>query len=236
MGKKGNNMINRKQRLLVGAIIICHLMIPFSSEGIAFHSQQPENDIILITGFKPFGIYDVNPSEIIALDFNNTQVQYYTIKGYVLPVDYRLAPEIMKQLIETFDPVLIISLGLAGNAKTIQIESLAINLRIDPEKRIPLLTLRKLNVTGPWIQFATFDISTILSLMKENNISVEQSYFAGLYLCNAILYETLLYQTKIQESIPTGFIHVPPLKSQHAEGMDLEEMIKAVHLAITAHI
>ncbi|MDG6217943.1 MAG: hypothetical protein QCI00_00690 [Candidatus Thermoplasmatota archaeon] len=229
-------MTNRKQRLLLGAIIICHLMMPFSSEGMVFQSQQTENDIILITGFKPFDIYDVNPSELIALHFNNTQMQDYTIKGYVLPVDYLLAPEKMKQLIETFDPVLIISLGLDGNKKRIQIETLALNLRINPEKRIPFLTLKKINVTGPYIQFSTFDISNILLLLNENNISVEQSFFAGLYLCNAILYETLLYQTVIQQSIPTGFIHVPLLISQHAEGMALEDMITAVHFTIMAHI
>ncbi len=234
---KRNTMANKKHRLLIQSIIIFQLMISFSSAAMMSQSlRQPTNDIILITGFAPFDIYDVNPSELIALELNNTQIQNHTIKGYVLPVDYTKAPEKMKQLIDNFNPVLIISLGLAGNAKKIQVETLAINLRIDPTEKPVFLTLRKVNTTGPWIQLSTFDISSIISNIDKNNISVEQSYSAGLYLCNAILYETLLYQTARQQSIPTGFIHVPQMKSQQPGGMTLEEMIQAVKLSITAQM
>jgi len=199
-------------------------------------TQNNSASIILITGFKPFDIYDINPSEKIALQVNNTIFQNYTIKGYVLPVNYTTAPAKMKQLITDFNPVLILSLGLAGNAKEIQIETLGINLKINPEVKYPLLTLSKVNQTGPWIQRATYDIPKIISQIKKENISVEQSYSAGLYLCNAILYETLFYQTETTQSIPMGFIHVPQLNTQHPEGMSLDDMIHAVHAAIIAQI
>ena len=142
----------------------------------------------------------------------------------------------MKRLIADFDPMFILSLGLAGNAKTIQIETFGLNLKINPEATYPVLTLRKVNQTGPWIQQATYDIPKIISQIREENIAVEQSYSAGLYLCNAILYETLFYQTETARAIPTGFIHVPQLNTQHPDGMHLEDMITAVHSAISAQI
>jgi len=213
------------------------ILLSISSFSPALSKTQNNYDnIILITGFKPFDVYDINPSEQIALQLNNTIFQNYTIKGYVLPVNYTTAPAKMKQLITDFDPALILSLGLAGNAKEIQIETFGVNLKIDPEVKYPLLTLSKVNQTGSWIQRATYDIPKIISQIKKENISVEQSYSAGFYLCNAILYETLFYQIETDQLIPAGFIHVPQLNTQHPEGMSLDDMIHAVHAAIIAQI
>jgi pyroglutamyl-peptidase len=192
--------------------------------------------VILVTGFTPFDVYQVNPSELVVHQLNNTIIHNYSVKGYILPVNYSKAPEKMKQLITTFSPHLIISLGLAGTENKIRIEQIAINLRIDPEQTFPLLTLKKVNKSGPFFQIATYDASAIQSKITMENIPVKQSYSAGLYLCNAILYETIYYLKEKEISTPMGFIHLPPLVSQHPDGMKLETMIEAVSLAISSQI
>ncbi|MBS3778361.1 MAG: pyroglutamyl-peptidase I [Candidatus Thermoplasmatota archaeon] len=207
-----------------------------SAQSLLPTSMQQTDDLILITGFEPFSIYTKNPSEQVALQLNNTNIQNYTIKGYVLPVNYTAAPAKMKQLITQFQPSLIISLGLDGKANAICIEKIGINLRINPEAQFPLSTLKKVNDTGPWIQLATYDIVGIVNKIQQQGIAVEQSYSAGFYLCNAVLYETLFYQQEKQHSVPTGFIHLPPLKTQDPNGMSLEIMIQAVTAAISAQI
>jgi len=224
-----------KKRLTAFFICFLAFSILISSNGYSVTTNVSEQ-IILITGFEAFDVYDVNPSELIANELNNTHHQNYTIRGIVLPVNYTTAPAKMKKCIEDYDPILIFSLGLAGNAKTIQIETYAVNLRIDPDQHYPLFTLKKVNLTGPWIKKATIDISSTLNNINEKDIPVQQSYSAGLYLCNAILYETLCYQDHNQRIIPTGFIHVPQLDTQDPEGMPFDDMIQSVLAAISAHI
>lgn len=197
--------------------------------------QQNDDVVVLITGFEPFSTYNANPSEQVALQLNNTNIKNYTIKGYVLPVDYTIAPAKMKELINSFHPSLIISLGLHGNTNTVRVEKMAVNLRTNPEAQFPILTVKKVNTTGPWIQLATYNVANIINNIESQGIAVEQSYSAGFYLCNAILYETLFYQQEKQQSVPTGFIHLPPLETQDPSGMSLETMIQAVTAAISAH-
>lgn len=142
----------------------------------------------------------------------------------------------MKQLINQFQPSVIISLGLDGTAEAIRVENMAVNLRIDPEAQFPILTFKKVNNTGPWIQLATYNVADIITNIESRGITVEPSYSAGFYLCNAILYETLFYQQQKQQSVPTGFIHLPPLETQDPNGMSFESMMQAVTAAISAHI
>jgi pyroglutamyl-peptidase len=229
MKKKG---LTQKELLILSFFLLLFIISP-SYQSIF---EQDNENIILVTGFKPFDVYEINPSELVALQLNNTLIQNYTIKGYVLPVDYRTAPQKIKQLISLYHPKLIISLGLAGKAESIHIEKIAVNLRIDPDERFPLLTLRKVNTSGPWIQSSTFDSSAIKNQILNEGIPVEYSFSAGLYVCNAILYETLFYQKETDQSIPTGFLHVPQLDNQHPDGMSLDMMIQAVNAAILSQI
>ena len=114
----------KKKRFTQGELFMLSFFLIFLIIFPSYPSSMIDNteeNIVLITGFKPFDVYDINPSELVALQLNNTLIQNYTIKGYVLPVDYKIAPQKMKQLISSFHPELIISLGLAGKAESIHI-------------------------------------------------------------------------------------------------------------------
>ncbi len=54
-----------------------------------FASPQPTGeDVVLVTGFEPFGQWDSNPSGAIALALNGTTVDGARIVGVVLPVTF----------------------------------------------------------------------------------------------------------------------------------------------------
>jgi len=71
--------------------------------------------------------------------------------------------------------------------------------------------------------------------MKEAGLPCGLSYSAGAFVCNDVLYTVLNhYQgTKVQ----AGFIHVPFLPEQAAEGvpsLPLEEIVRGLEAAIKA--
>ena len=190
-----------------------------------------DTPIVFVTGFGPFYIYDVNPSELIAESLNNSTIDDALIKGFVLPVDFEDSVDTLIQYIEEYNPILIISLGLSPQAKYIEVEKIAINLKqeeINSKWAIPKI----LDLTGPFIRLSTLPVKEIVKEIQKENINSHQSFSAGLYICNALFYGTLGYIKENNLSIKYGFIHVPLLKSQSSSGMELEQMINAVQIAI----
>ena len=65
---------------------------------------------LLITGFEPFDIHESNPSGDLANTFNNSTIGNFKVCSAVLPVDYKIAPEMVIDLIEEIKQVKDISL------------------------------------------------------------------------------------------------------------------------------
>ena len=64
--------------------VILFISIIFS---INLQAAQSEEKVVLVTGFKPFGNYDVNPSELIAENLNGTTidgVKIFLENGWIL--------------------------------------------------------------------------------------------------------------------------------------------------------
>jgi len=57
-----------------------------------------------------------------------------------------------------------------------------------------------------------------------------------MYVCNAVMYETLGHIKDYDLPIIAGFLHVPLLKSQNSDGMELETMIEAVIITINTSL
>ena len=190
---------------------------------------------ILITGFGPWHIYDENPSGIVATQLNNTTLDEYHIIGIVLPVDFNDSVTQMITAINVHHPTLIISLGLAANAKNIRVETLAVNLQFDSLTTNPLQTIQRINPSGTFFLRSTLDIDSSLTAIRQYT-PVIQSYFAGVYICNTVFYQTLQYLKEHNATIPMGFLHVPQTKSTNPDGIELETIIQAVQACISANI
>lgn len=191
------------------------------------HESQP---IILLTGFKPFASFTENPSEVIASALNGSIIQNALVYSLVLPINFTQAVSKVTDAIEKLNPIVVINLGMAPSHHWINVETLAINLKKDPEQ--PNATLQKISEQGPWIYQSTLPAKKIAYSLREQEIPARRSIFAGTYLCNTVMYTTLQYLFDNTLDIPSGFIHVPPMDSQESYGMDVDTMVVAVQSVI----
>ena len=206
-----------RYKLLV-IVLIC---IIFS---INLQAAQSEEKVVLVTGFKPFGNYDVNPSELIAENLNGTTIDGVKIVGISLEVEWNISYNKTLEVIERYDPCAVVSIGLAPKSSIIRLEKLAVNLRWD--ENFPFI--RFIQKHSPPLLTTDVNLHKISADMKKENISSRVSYFAGLYLCNYLFYRLLDYKEKNNPELKVMFIHVPPLSE-----MNLEEMTDGVKIAIS---
>ena len=206
-----------RYKLLV-IVLIC---IIFS---INLQAAQSEEKVVLVTGFKPFGNYDVNPSELIAENLNGTTIDGVKIVGISLEVEWDISYNKTLEVIERYDPCAVVSIGLAPKSSIIRLEKLAVNLRWD--ECFPFVRL--IQKSSPFLLATDVNLHEISVDMKKENISSRVSYFAGLYLCNYLFYRLLDYKEKNNPELKVMFIHVPPLSE-----MNLEEMTDGVKIAIS---
>ena len=222
------------KKYLVNTIFIVIIFSIFSSTFVyANITTIDDPPIVLITGFEPFDIYEVNPSQLIAGELNGQIIDGVEVVGIVVPVDFEESVENVTRAIDDYNPTLVINLGLDAKTQTIDVEKLSINLKRYPRTEKPLWFLpRILDIGGPFFRKSTLPTKEIVVNLKTEDIPAKQSFFAGTYVCNAVFYKTLAYIDENELCSQSGFIHVPLLDSQDPDGMDLETMVDAVTIAI----
>ena len=215
--------------LTVASSIACGITFTTFHTSNKFISNTP---IVLVTGFEPFDIYEINPSQLIAEALDGQNIGGIEIIGIILPVDFNESVEVVTQAIIDYNPLLVISIGLSANTHKVNVEKCGINLKRLPRNESMWFILHRLDPRGPFIHLSTLHTREIVLEIREAGIPSRQSFFAGLYVCNAVLYRTLGFIKEHEIPTKAGFIHVPLLPSQDPDGMDLEIMIEAVKLAI----
>lgn len=229
--------MKKDKTIYVGILIFVFVFSTINYGGIATDVCKREvytvdPSVVLITGFEPFDIYEVNPSQLIAETLDGQVINGAEVVGIVLPVDFEESVENVTQAIEDYNPILVISLGLSPRTHVINVEKFGVNLKKLPRNECLWFFPRRIDPCGPFIQASTLDTREIVIGIRGDDILVKQSLYAGMYVCNTVLYELLGYIDEHDLDIQAGFIHVPLLPSQDPEGMELETMIDAVTIAI----
>jgi pyroglutamyl-peptidase len=188
--------------------------------------------VVLVTGFEPFGSYTTNPSQLIAETLNGSTLNNAEIVGVVLPVDFNKSVEIAKEAIQHHHPDLVISLGLNARSHVINVEKIGVNLKRFPKDDGTWSLPHRIDKTGPFLHLTPLHTNDIARKIREANIQAQQSFFAGMYICNALFYGLLGYIDEQNVTTTIGFIHVPLLDSQDPQGMPLGTMVDAVKIAI----
>lgn len=174
-------------------------------------TAAPRRWTILVTGFGAFPGAPQNPTvAIIArLGAARRRLERLGVRlvTCVLPVVYADADTILWEAIDRQRPDAILHLGLASRRRKICIEARAINrvsrLHPDASGRAPASPL--LAPGAPRIVSATYPARQIVAAIERLGLPVRLSLNAGDYVCNAILYRSLLAKAARQ----VGFIHVP---------------------------
>jgi pyroglutamyl-peptidase len=191
---------------------------------------------ILLTGFEPFGEYNINPSQQIAERLNGEIISGAKVSSLVLPVVFGEDSRRVLPAIEKMKPALVLSLGLAAGRSTIDVEMFAINHRRadDTDHLIAILP------DAPAAYFATVDhIRIACAIARETGAPALSHGYAGSYLCNHIFYHGLHFAATGRPGPRVGFIHLPLSTEQSSETIDtsppslpLDLMTAAVRTAI----
>lgn len=187
---------------------------------------------LLLTGFEPFYIYDVNPSQLIVEAFNGTKICNTTVVGIVLPVNFSESVTQIISEVERYNPVLVLSLGLNAEARMVQIENFGVNIRKQPRSNPFWFVPKRLDPDGSFLLRTSLPTIDIVSAIRNKGIPARNSIHAGTYVCNAVFYHTLQYIDEQNKQIPMGFIHVPPLDYQEPHGMNISVLLDAIDISL----
>jgi pyroglutamyl-peptidase len=193
--------------------------------------------LILLTGFAPFGGERNNPSWEVASKLDGDKFNGVAVKSMRLPVNCRRASQAVIDAITQLAPVAVVGLGQAGGRPVLSLEKVAINLadpRADRE-RDGGLQGKPIIPGGPDAYFTRLPLAAILQTLKRHDIPAALSLSAGVYVCNTVMYSAL--HALRRRRTPAGFIHLPYEAAQAAHhrampSMSLATMTAGVEIAL----
>ena len=150
---------------------------------------------VLITGFEPFHIYNVNPAQLIAENLSGQVIEGASIISIIVPVVYDESVDAVIQAIEEYNPSIVISIGVGGK-RSIHVEKIGLNVKSSriPDNEGNLILLRRIDPCGPCMRFSSLPTRSIAGGIREAGIPARQSYYAGTFICNEVLYGVLSYR------------------------------------------
>jgi pyroglutamyl-peptidase len=169
--------------------------------------------VILLTGFGPFpGVPEnVSGSLVMALASAATPAfPDFDVRFEILATEWEQAPARVTELIIALSPVLSLHFGVAKTASDIRLETRAANLCHGTADAAGLTPLsNRLVPNGDDLHAATIPISALYQTLAANGFPVSISDDAGGYLCNAVLYHSVLENNRQGRAGMSGFIHLP---------------------------
>jgi pyroglutamyl-peptidase len=218
---------------------VSFFVFPFGNAAVSTGILVPDSlsvhePVVLVTGFEAFGNYEVNPSQLIAETLDGQVLNDVRILGLVLPVDFNESVECVLQTLDDVNPVLVVSTGLSAQCRAIHVEQLAWNFKRLSRNETMGIRIQVLDPGGPVLRVCLLNTRHISQFLRDEHIVGRSSFFPGFYVCNAVYYSILGYLGDEPQSVPSVFLHVPLLQNQSAHGMELDTMIEAVKITITA--
>jgi len=187
---------------------------------------------VLLTGFESFAGVAVNPSQQV-VEHLAGQAVHPEIKliTAVLPVEYDASGKQLLKLIHTHQPDGIIMLGVARERRMISLERVALNIDDSPtpdnanvyRDGFPIIWQ-----TSPIAYLSTLPIIPMQEALQQSGIPSHISNHAGTYVCNHVFYIASHEYERMNQYIPLGFIHLPPVSQDYP----LEMMIGGVEICL----
>lgn len=189
-----------------------------SAMGIDYADRElsPVMTSVLITAFEPYEPWETNASWLAMLELTKdlptgSGAAGLEVTTRLYPVDFsKVREKLAADLTADYDYA--IHLGQAPGRASVQLESIGINIggtsQQTPEDYRPLVE------DGPVAFRSSLPLAEWSMRMRKANIPAQVSYFAGTFLCNAMLY--LTHYLAQQEDLKTQatFIHLPLDASQ----------------------
>ncbi len=186
---------------------------------------------VFISGFGPFEDHEVNPTSLLIDALKNGEISYpdeLLIETVTLPVSFEQSYEVLKKMSDSFNPDVMIAMGLGPDREAIELELMAQNkihaqirdnLGEKPEHQV-------INPKGPLSYLSTLPLAGMEGVLKKNGVPVKISNNAGTFVCNYIFYRMMEDNQETERLC--GFIHFPPFK----DGLTVDAQKRALQLIL----
>ncbi|HEX3097585.1 MAG TPA: pyroglutamyl-peptidase I [Usitatibacter sp.] len=198
------------------------------------------DEVVLVTGFEPFGGEAMNPSWEVCGRLPRT-IAGLRVEILRVPCVFRRSIEVVTAAIEASRPTRVICLGLAPGRTHVGVERVAIN--VDDARIADNAGGRPIDEPiagdGPPAYFATLPVKAMVAAIRAAGVPAEVSNSAGTYVCNHLMYGVLHFLATRGIRARAGFIHVPYAAEQALDRRDtpsipLATMAAGIEAAIVA--
>lgn len=201
-------------------------------------NSRPESSMrsVLLTGFDPFGGASVNPSALAVQQVASRGIPDARVIMAILPTVFGKSSDLLRDLLRTQRPDLVICTGQAGGRTALSLERIAVNVddaRI-PDNEGAQPVDRPVVAGGPAAYFTKLPIKAMHAALLSAGIRSEVSQTAGTFVCNHVFY-ALLHELETNPELAAtrgGLIHVPWIEGQGAPFMSLQYVVEGLVLAI----
>lgn len=174
---------------------------------------------VLVTGFEPFDGEPVNAAWEVVQTLSERSIEGAHLVIRQLPTVFGESRRALAQAMTEVEPDLVVCVGQAGGRRAVSVERIGVNM---DDARIPdnagqQPTEQPIEPSAPAGYFSTLPVRRIVEAVRERGIPAEESWSAGAYVCNHILFGLmhLLAQSPWRErGVRGGFIHIPFLPEQ----------------------
>lgn len=188
---------------------------------------MPEPGRVLLTAFEPFDGTGLNASEQGCRAFLERWGSEFDVHFALLPSEYDRDVEAVERARAAGPVDAVLHTGQMSGARGIRVERLAVNVRYGnvpgagtgralPTEEIPQ---HRIDPEGPAALFSTLPVDDLAAAIRAAGVPAVVSNHAGIYLCNHVLYHSLLRSEREGRHVPTGFLHIPCLPEQAGEGV-----------------
>jgi pyroglutamyl-peptidase len=203
-------------------------------------ARSRADDVVLVTGFEPFGGEKSNPSWEVCNRLPR-EIAGLRVEICRVPCEFRRSIEVVAAAIEKHRPSLVVCLGQAGGRAHMSVERVAIN--VDDARIADRAGAQPVDEAiapnGPPAYFATLPVKAMATAMRAAGVPTEVSNSAGTYVCNHLMYGVLHFLSARGIDARAGFIHVPYSEEQVLDkpampAMSLATMARGVEAGIAA--
>ena len=187
--------------------------------------------VLLITGFDPFGGDSINPSWEAVKKLPD-RIGNWKLCKLEIPTVFGLAAQTVLEKAQEVNPAAILCLGVAAGRSAVTPERIGINVRSAriPDNRGNQPKEEPVIPGGEDGLFSTMHVSAMAAAIEAMGLPGTVSNTAGTFVCNDTLY-TLLHHYQ-GTGVKVGFLHVPQLPEQGDPSLPLEDTVRAITAAI----
>lgn len=173
-----------------------------------------QRDTILLTGFGPFPGVPENASQKFVPKLAHLAARRFSahrVVARILPTEWERAPNRLKALYDREQPKLVLHFGVSARADSYVIETVSRNTCRTTEDAVGALPHDGVVLRGgPDTIASRLPAEEIKARLAALKVPATLSDDAGGYICNALLYRSLIYAEQgEQPTALVGFFHIP---------------------------